>query len=147
MDVLRRPKLDLTKQPPRSPNAKLAGIVSLPRLIDKTRAHEEGVIGAYDIDCPHDKPLLAFLGVDFRTFAAKIKSFNYDDDHIASWVTGLLAGKTPRDLQDFNDKRRAWGPDAHSAVYFEKLRRQVAPERTDVRTWFALLDLDEGRTA
>jgi Domain of unknown function (DUF5069) len=145
MNVTIRP-MDLTKQHPRSPNEKLAGIVSLPRLIDKAHANAEGTLGEYDIDCPHDKPLLAFLGIDFKTFAAKVKEYRYDDAHIAQWVTGLLAGKTPRDLQDFNDKRRAWGPDAHSRAYFETLRRKLAPHRTDLHTWFALLDIDEGRT-
>jgi hypothetical protein len=116
-------------------------------MIDKTHANDQGTIGEYDIDCPHDKPVLAFLGIDFRTFAAKVRALRYDDAHIAAWVSGLLAGKAPRDLQDFNDKRRAWGPDKHSAHYFETMRRKVAPDRTDINTWFAVLDLDEGRTA
>jgi hypothetical protein len=140
-------RMDLTKRPPRSPHAKLAGIVSLPRLIDKVHAAAEGTLGEYDVDCPHDKPLLKFIGVDFKTFSAKCKEFRYDDAHIAQWVTGLLAGKTPRDLQDFNDARRAWAPDSHDRLYFERMRRKAAPDRTDVRTWFQLLDLDEGRTA
>jgi hypothetical protein len=139
--------MDLTKRHPRSPNEKLAGVVSLPRLIDKARANAEGTLGTYDVDCPHDKPLLALLGVDFKTFSAKITELGYDDAHSAQWATGRLAGKTPRDLQDFNDKRRAWGPDAHSRAYFETLRKKVAPDRSDVKTWFVLLDLDEGRTA
>ena len=65
--------MDLTKDYPRSPNDMLAGIVSLPRMIDKTRADAEGTLGEYDVDCPHDKPVLAFLGVDFAAFAAKLK--------------------------------------------------------------------------
>lgn len=144
---LRIAPMDLTNRPPRSPNEKLAGIVSLPRLIDKAHAKADGALGEYDVDCPHDKPLLALLGVDFKTFATRVKELRYDDAHIAQWVTGLLAGKTPRDLQDFNEKRRAWAPDSHSRAYFETLRKKVAPDRTDVRTWFALLDIDEGRTA
>lgn len=56
--------MDLTKEFPRSPNDTLAGIVSLPRMIDKTHADADGKLGEYDVDCPHDKPVLAFLGID-----------------------------------------------------------------------------------
>jgi hypothetical protein len=148
MDTLKAPPaIDLTKRPPRSPNVKLAGIVSLARMIDKTRAYHEGTIGEYEVDCPHDKPVLALLGIDYKTFAARVKALRYDDAHIAAWVTGLLAGKSPRDLQDFNEKRRSWGPDRHSRMYWELVHRKICPNRPDVKTWFALLDLDEGRTA
>jgi hypothetical protein len=36
---------DLTKTFPRSPNEKMAGLVHLPRMLDKARAKEKGLLG------------------------------------------------------------------------------------------------------
>lgn len=141
--------MDLTKDYPRSPNDTLAGIVSLPRMIDKTRANAEGTLGEYDVDCPHDKPVLAFLGVDFATFAAKLKELNYADAAVEKWAKSQLASKSPDEIAAFNASRRAWTPDkgSPSEAYFNNLRDQVAPGRKDVTTWFKVLDLDEKRAA
>jgi hypothetical protein len=139
--------MDLTKEFPRSPNDTLAGIVSLPRMIDKTQANAEGTLGEYDVDCPHDKPVLAFLGVDFATFAAKLKELKYDTKAVETWAKPLVDKHSPAEIKAFNDSRRAWAPDDHSQGYFDNLKAQVAPTRTDVTTWFKLLDLDEKRAA
>jgi hypothetical protein len=137
--------MDLTKHVPRSPYDTMAGIVSLPRMIDKTRANAEGTLGEYDVDCPHDRPVLEFLGVDFATFSAKLAELKYDDAAVAAWATTKLARRTPAEIAAFNDTRRSWGPDEHSRPYFDQLHAQVAADRPDVTTWFDLLDLDEGR--
>jgi hypothetical protein len=139
--------MDLTKEFPRSPNDMLAGIVSLPRMIDKTQANAEGTLGEYDVDCPHDKPVLAFLGVDFPTFAAKVKELKYDTKAVEAWAKPLVDKHSPAEIKAFNDSRRAWAPDDHSQGYFDNLKAQVAPNRADVTTWFKLLDLDEKRAA
>jgi len=139
--------MDLSTNVPRSPNDMLAGIVSLPRMIDKTQADVEGTLGEYNVDCPHDKPVLAFLGVDFATFAAKLKELKYDTKAVEAWAKPLVDKHSPAEIKAFNDSRRAWAPDDHSKGYFDKLQAQVAPNRTDVTTWFKLLDLDEKRAA
>jgi hypothetical protein len=138
--------MDLTKQYPRSPNAEMVGLVSLARVVDKARAFNEGTLGEYDYDCPHDKPLLAFVGVDGTTFAKKVAELK-TDDAIANWVRGLIANKTPQQVQAFNAQQRAWAPsDAEHQKFFDQMRDQIAPGRTDIKTWFALLDADEKRT-
>jgi hypothetical protein len=139
--------MDLTKDVPRSPNDMLAGIVSLPRMIDKTQANADGTLGEYDVDCPHDKPVLAFLGVDFATFAAKLKELNYDTAKVEAWAKPLVDKHSPAEISAFNESRRNWKPDEHSQGYFDKLKTEVAPNRADVTTWFQLLDLDEKRAA
>ena len=139
--------MDLTKDYPRSPNDMLAGIVSLPRMIDKTEANVAGTLGDYDVDCPHDKPVLAFLGVDFATFAAKLKELGYDDAKVEAWAQPLVDKHSSAEITAFNESRRDWKPDDHSQVYFDKLKAEVAPNRADVTTWFKLLDLDEKRAA
>lgn len=123
--------MDLTKEHPRSPNTLMAGIVSLARTTDKARAYNAGTLGEYDYDCPHDKPLFDFLGTNGAEFATKVKELG-TDAKIQAWVRDdLLDDKTP---------------DAHAQGDFDQLLAQVAPDRPDVRTWFDLLDLDEGRS-
>jgi|SRR5579863_5868743 len=139
--------MDLTATVPRSPKDKMAGLVSLKRVIDKAKAYNEGHLGDYDYDCPHDKPLLEFLGVDGETFAAKVKELQ-SDEAIEAWVRReFLSKKTPAEIEAFNEARMRWHPEPgeHSYDYFVNLRDQVAPGRTDVVTWFDLLDLDEHR--
>lgn len=139
--------MDLTKEFPRSPNDMGAGIVSLPRMIDKTQADTEGTLGDYDVDCPHDKPVLAFLGVDYATFKAKLQELHFDTPKVEAWAKPLVEKHGKADVDAFNESRRNWKPDEHSQPFFDQLKAAVAPDRADVTTWFKLLDLDEKRAA
>lgn len=139
--------MNLTTTVPRSAKDKLAGLVSLKRVIDKAKAYNEGTLGEYDYDCPHDKPLFEFLGTNGDEFARKVKELA-TDDAIAAWVQSqFLAGKSAADIEQFNDRRMRWHPDpgSHAEHYFADLREKVAPGRPEIATWFDLLDLDEGR--
>jgi hypothetical protein len=138
--------VNLTMTVPRSPKDKLLGLVSLKRTIDKAKAYNEGHLGEYDYDCPHDKPLFEFLGTDGDTFAAKVKELQ-SDDAIADWVRSFLSRKTQAEIDAFNVERMRWHPEpgSHGAEYFNEVRERVAPGRPEVVTWFDLLDLDEGR--
>jgi hypothetical protein len=135
---------DLTKTVPRSPNEEMAGIVSLARTTDKARAFLAGTLGEYDYDCPHDRPLFAFLGTNGQEFATTVANLK-SDAAIAAWAGDRLADKTPAAIAAFNEERRNWRPDEHSRGYFDRLRAQVAPDRPEIATWFDLLDLDEKR--
>ncbi len=139
--------MDLTKDVPRSPYDTLAGVVSLPRMIDKTQADSDGTLGEYDVDCPHDKPVLAFLGIDYPTFKAKLQELKFDTNAVGAWAKPLVDKHSTAEVAQFNASRKAWAPDAHSQPYFDKLKAEVAPNRADVTTWFKLLDLDENRAA
>jgi hypothetical protein len=139
--------MNLTIEKPRSPKDKLIGLLSLKRVIDKAKAYNEGQLGEYDYDCPHDKPVFAFLGTNGEEFARKVKELG-TDDAIADWVqTQFLSKKTPAEIEKYNAERMHWHPEpgSPSAHYFEHLREQVAPGRKDIVTWFDVLDLDEGR--
>ena len=139
--------MDLTKEFPRSPNESMAGIVSLARMLDKTHAAAENRLGDYDVDCPHDRPVLEFMGINYATFAEKARELNYDDGTVEKWSQKLISKHSKSEIDRFNASRRAWGPDGHSQAYFDKMAADVAPGRDDVKTWFALLDLDEHRSA
>lgn len=140
--------MDLRKSPPRSAKDRMLGLVSLKRTIDKARAYNEGKLGEYHYDCPHDRPLFDFLDVDAQTFAQKVKELK-TDEKIAEWVQReFLSKKSPGEVEHFNENRMQWHPEPEDAsyAYFMELRRQVAPGRQDIVTWFDLLDLDEKRT-
>lgn len=125
----------------------MAGLVSLKRTIDKAKAYNADQLGEYDYDCPHDKPLFAFLGTDGETFARQVKELG-SDEAIERWVrSDLLSSRTPGEVDAFNADRTHWHPEPgeHSYDYFIQLRDRVAPGRDDVVTWFDLLDLDEKR--
>lgn len=139
--------MDLVATVPRSPKDKLAGLVSLKRTIDKAQAHNEGRLGEYDYDCPHDKPLFEFLGTNGDEFAEKVRELK-SDEAIVDWLRSSgLGRKSPTQIDAFNADRMRWHPEpgSHSAEYFADLREKIAPGRPDIVTWFDLLDLDEGR--
>ena len=139
--------MDLTTNVPRSPKDKLAGLVSLKRTIDKAKAFNEGHLGEYHYDCPHDKPLFEFLGTNAEEFARKVRQLD-TDGAIADWVEANgLSRKTPVEVDRFNAERMRWHPEpgTESEAFFNKTLGSAAPGRSDIETWFDLLDLDEGR--
>ncbi len=137
--------MDLTTTYPRSPKDPLLGLVSLKRTIDKAKASNAGTLGEYHYDCPHDKPLFEFLGVDAQTFARKVEELG-SDDRIAEWLRAeYLNGKTPEQIAAFNERRMRWHPEpgSDSEGFFNAERDRL--RRPDLQTWFDLLDVDEGR--
>ncbi|MDQ6766718.1 MAG: DUF5069 domain-containing protein [Candidatus Eremiobacteraeota bacterium] len=77
--------LDLTKRPPRSPREKLAGLVMLPRTIDKMRALlPGGKIGDYKID-GFSVRLLTTIGIPVEALQAEVARAASDDE-VAQWV-------------------------------------------------------------
>jgi len=139
--------MDLTKKYPRSPKQKMAGIVMLPRTIDKARAFNAGTLGEYHYDCPLDKEVFTFLGANQAEFAKKAGELS--DAQLEDWVrTTFLTKKTPADITAFNEEflADAPAPNSDSEARFLKMRNQLDPSRTDVVTWPDLLDLEEGRS-
>jgi hypothetical protein len=138
--------MDLTTSYPASVRETLLGIVQLKRTIDKGKAFAQGTNGEYDYNCPMDKHLFAFLGIDGEDLLDVIKSAESDDE-IVEYVAPYVHAKTDEELAAFN---RDWlthapAPGSGAETYFFKLRGEIAPDRTDVTTWPDLLDLDEKR--
>jgi hypothetical protein len=136
---------DLTKTSPRSVRDKMLGIVQLARTTDKAKAAANGNIGEYHYDCPMDKGLFDYLGIQSSAFLNAVKGAKNDSD-IEAFVKPFIAKKDPRSIEAFNKKWLSEVPTGESLKSFNDLRTKVAPTRTDVTTWPDLLDLDEGRT-
>lgn len=136
--------MDLTKTYPRSVREKYLGMVQVGRTIDKGKAELAGTIGEYRFDCPMDKHLFEFLGIDGQQLLDAIKK---GDPATDAYLKTAIAKKNPAEIEKFNHEWLDYGPapGSDSEKYFLDLRKQVAPDRTDVTAWADLLDLDEKR--
>ncbi|HTW83754.1 MAG TPA: DUF5069 domain-containing protein [Candidatus Sulfotelmatobacter sp.] len=139
-------KKDLTTSYPRSARETLDGVVQLPRAIDKGIATANGTQGEYSFDCPMDKGVFGFLGVDGNAVLDVIKSAQSEAD-VENYLKPFIAKKSAAEIAQFNATFLAGkpAPGSDGEKYFLELRNQVAPDRTDVTEWVDLLDLDEKR--
>jgi Domain of unknown function (DUF5069) len=136
--------VDLTKTYPRSVREKVLGIVQLGRAVDKGKAKAFGNLGEYMYDCPMDKAVFDFLGIDGEEFFEVIKNAKSDAE-IEAYAKQFVDKKTPEEIERWNQEWLNRKPEGESLKYFLELRNQVAPDRTDVTTWVDVLDLDEKR--
>jgi hypothetical protein len=135
---------DLTQRPPRSPRVKLGGYAVLPRVIDKCRGTIAGKAGEYKYNCPLDQRFFEFAGVDAEAFKQQVAS-GKGDGELLEWIE--KNAKPARSVPEIN----AWskfqeerGPgEIETREFFHDIHKQVAPKRTDIVTWFDLLDLDD----
>jgi hypothetical protein len=136
--------MDLTTSYPASVGTKLHGIVQLQRTIDKAIALAHGNIGEYHYNCPMDKHLFEFLGIDHEALLAAITA---DPSSASAYTAPFVHAKSAAEIEAFNAGWLLYGPDLASegGKFFLDMRNQVAPDRTDVTSWADLLDLDEKR--
>ncbi len=139
-------KRDLTTSYPRSVREKLLGVVQLGRAVDKGIALANERAGEYNYDCPMDKAVFGFLGIDGNALLDVIKKAQSDAE-IEAYLKPFVEKKSLAEIATFNDDFLKHGPKSGSDAekYFLDLRNAVAPDRTDVSTWPDLLDLDEKR--
>jgi hypothetical protein len=136
--------MDLSRAFPRSPKKEMAGLVHLPRMIDKGRAYKENNLADYIFPCPLDKIILNFLRVDTEVFANMTR--DKKDEEINDWAKEQTKSKSQSDLDFINKQILERRPDSEDRLnYFNDLRNKIDPSRTDVDTWADLIDLEEGR--
>ena len=136
--------IDLRKIFPRSPNETLGGYVHLPRMIDKARAELAGTLGEYHWNCPLDQKLLPFLRVSADEFLRAVSKMKTDME-LLDWVK-TKADRTPAEIKKWSDKMRSRKPQtAQEKEWFAKYAAEIAPGRTDIKTFFDILDADEKR--
>ena len=106
------PAKDLTKEFPRSPLEELDGLPWLPRMIDKVRALQAGMIGEYTpFPCGGDRGFLEAVGVAAASLKEVIDG-GAGDAEIARWVRAHAAD----------------GLDGRLAAYRERLLAPVVGE-------------------
>lgn len=138
--------LDLTTAYPASVKQKLFGVVQLKRTLDKGIATAHGNVGEYHYNCPMDKAVFGFLGLEAEPLLDVIKKAQSEGE-IEAYVKPFVEKKPAADIEAWNAQWLKTGPaegsDGHK--YFLELRGQLAPDRTDITAWPDLLDLDEKR--
>jgi hypothetical protein len=136
--------VDLTQRPPRSPRVKLGGFVMLPRILDKCRATLAGKNGEYNYNCPADRQFFDWAQVDADKFKAEVKT-GKGDGEMLDWVLQNAARKlSPVDAMTWSayQEQRAPG-EIEKRDFFHDVHKEYGPKRTDIVTWFDLLDLDD----
>jgi len=135
---------DLSKSLPRSPRETLAGLVHLPRMLDKARASAAERLGEYIYPCPMDRKVLDFLELD--PDAVRKAAVHLDDAEMADWVEAHATPRSPAERADFSARFLAAAPDNPEArAHFDELVAALGPKGAGVKTWVDLLDRDEGR--
>lgn len=136
--------LDLTKQPPRSPRVRLGGFAILPRVLDKGRASIAGKNGEYKYACPLDQRFLEFAGIDPEALKSQLAA-GKNDGEILDWINANSKTKpNPSEIAAWSVSQELRVPtDPDSRKFFNDIHASIAPKRTDIGTWFELLDLDD----
>jgi hypothetical protein len=133
---------DLTKFPPRSARVRLGGYVILPRCLDKGRATLAGKNGEYHYACPLDQQFLEFAGIDPEALKKELPK---SDTEVLEWIqTHAKHKRTAPEIAAWSAWQEQRAPDnPESRDYFNGLHKTVAPKRTDIVTWFDVLDMDD----
>ena len=139
-------RINLALRAPRSPfDRSVAGVFGCARMADKARADRAGTPGEYNYNCPIDQVILEFLGIsadDYQEAACA----NPNDLELSV----LISEKTQRTVEEiltFNAQGAARGPETDDQrAFFGEALEAAAPGRTDVTTWFGLLDVDDEAT-
>ena len=135
---------DLTKQPPRSPRARLGGYTILPRMLDKGRAAIAGKHGEYKYACPLDQRFLEFAGIDPAGLKKQLAA-GKGDWEVLQWINANSKTKPAAPeiaaWSTFQEQRVPTDPE--SRAFFNELHSKAAQYREDIATWFDLLDLDD----
>ena len=137
----------MRRQHPRSPYQKLGGYVHLPRLIDKAKLHRKGLLNGYNYKTVgFDKHLLAFLKLDPDAFEETAHRLD-DDDAIIHWVEEHGARHSPEAVEEWNQAMVSRHPDtaAKKARFVHFLKEAGGAGRKDIKTYFDLIEFDEGR--
>ena len=132
---------------PRSPYEKLGGYVHLARLIDKARLHRQGLLNGYNYKTVgFDKHLLAFLKLDGDAFEEVANRLD-EDDKILKWVEENSTKHSPNEVEEWNEAMISRHPDtaAKKARFVHFLKEAGGHGRKDIKTYFDLIEFDEGR--
>lgn len=135
--------MDLRNSYPRSPREKIQGLVHIPRMIDKAQAFKNKTLGEYIYPCPLDKIILNFIRTSPEEFTQFVTSQN--ENHVDEWVNEKCQNRSDKEKDFINQQILGRSPDGEERwAYFYEILNKIDPSRTDITTWVALIDLEEG---
>lgn len=132
----------------RSPNDLVGGIVHFGRMLDKIRLHAAGQLPVdyhANLGKGFDGRCCQLLKVKYEDVVARVKLDGSDED-VLQWCYTNGAKPGDRDVENFNDllRKRGWN-DAVSARLAQRKKEGGFADRSDIQTFFDLIDADEGR--
>jgi len=132
----------------RSPREKVGGLVYFGRMLDKVRLHAAGNLPADylpNLGGGFDERCLRFLRIEYAALEARVQAGGTDEELLA-WC--CEQGRKPDDeeIMVWNDfmSKRGWNDEA-SARLQQRLPEYGLAGRTDIATFFDVIDADEGR--
>jgi hypothetical protein len=130
---------------PRSGREKLGGIMFLARAIDKMRAHVAGTVGEYNSHRGMSSRVFDLFGVTAEQFEEAVR-VNPSDEGVLAWLQQHGRKPSQSEIDQFNATLQDLAPNEEMQPRFRAaLERMGHGQRTDVRTWLDMQDLDEGR--
>ena len=139
----------MTAPLPRSPHAKVHGLVYFGRLLDKIRLHANGTLPqeyvanlgeGFDLRC------VRLLGVSYAALVERTLEGGSDEELLEwCWQAGRRASEEEVEIWNEFMRKRGWNDEA-SVRLQERLAEGGFQSRTDVHTLFDYIDLDEGRS-
>ncbi|QPJ63113.1 MAG: DUF5069 domain-containing protein [Candidatus Nitronauta litoralis] len=136
--------LDLNIRNPRQPRDSWAGMVWIPRMADKARAARVGTLGEFMYPCPMDKIILGCLKLDAGKFGDLAEKLS--DEELSSWFQDHLKNAPENEIEKANQALLTKQPDTPEKwEKFYAIRDELAPDRTDINTWAALIELEENQ--
>ncbi len=139
--------MDLTKEGPRSPYAKLGGLNFLPRAIDKARADIAGTLGQYRSRDGRTTWLLDFLEIGVNEFHDALTT-RPTDESMWQWIAAEMRTRTAAEIAEYNEWMWSRTPDNDVWTWeaFRGFMEEIGQaHRQDIVRHFDRLDLDEGR--
>lgn len=137
---------DLTQHAPRSPRVRLGGYVILPRMLDKCRATLKGKQGDYEYGCSLDRYFLDFAGIDPEALRAEVAKGKGDGELLAWIEANARVARLPHEIEAFGDwhaRRVPTTADKRTKLSQLQASTPAGAARTDIATWFDLLDMDD----
>lgn len=113
-------------------------------MLDKGRATLAGKQGDFMYACPLDQEFLTFVGIDPEKLRDQLAT-GKSDGEILAWISANALNKRNSaeiEAWSYFQDRRTPG-ELGKREYFHNLHKEIAQNRTDIVTWFDLLDLDD----
>lgn len=129
---------------------KAAGVVWLPRMLDKIRLRAEGKLPAdylANVGKGFDLRCVRFLGVTHEAVVEQVLKGG-TDEQVAAWCLENGSRPTPEQIQIWNEYmiKRGWrDTDSPPGKLQEHKEKSGLGGRGDILTFFDFYDVDEGR--
>lgn len=136
--------LDLSKQAPHSPRARLGGYVIASRAVDKCRANLAKTLGDFHYDCPLDNMLFSFKGITGEQFEAAVQAAKTYEE-VGAWLQTNGTSKSAAEVKLWSDEVEASSPmnDTKKRAYFMEncTKLGLNPETNTLFDWLEADDL------